>query len=89
MIFNSLTNKLFTDKGECIKQMYCQFKLNWDERIELKKNPGKRKCEYCDCLIMDTASMNDESLLTLIKQHPDSCLKIDLNQGNLINTHKC
>lgn len=84
MIFDPLTNKLYTDKRQFLKQMHCPFKLSWEELIESQGNPDKRMCEYCERSITDTANLSDESLLSLVKQKPDSCLKIDFNQTNLI-----
>jgi hypothetical protein len=42
-----------------------------------------RKCTNCNHLIVDTERLSDEDLLKIVRQNPDTCLKIDLNQDNL------
>jgi hypothetical protein len=42
-----------------------------------------RKCATCDHLIIDTEGMTDHELLKTVRQNPDTCLKVDLNQRNI------
>lgn len=81
MKFNPLTKDIYTNKGEFIKTMNCPYKMSWDN-LE-NTNSTMRKCTNCNHLIIDTENIADDELLKIIKQNPDTCLKIDLNQNNI------
>ena len=81
MKFDPITKNIYTDKDEFVKTMNCPVKMNWDN---LKvTNSTLRKCTNCDHLIVDTEALTDDKLLKMVRQNPDTCLKIDLNQRNL------
>ena len=82
MKLNLVTMDIHTDKGEYIKTLDCPFKINWDS-LEVV-NSGIRKCTNCDHVIIDTKDLTDNDLLQLVRQNPDTCIKIDLNQKNLL-----
>lgn len=81
MKFDPLTKDIYTDNGVFVKTMNCPYKMTWDN-LEIT-NSTMRKCKNCDHLIVDTESISDEDLLKIVKQNPETCLKIDLNQHNL------
>jgi hypothetical protein len=81
MKFNPLTKEIYTDKGEFVKTMNCPYKMNWDNLETTIIN--MRKCANCDHLIVDTEVLTDDELLKMVRQNPDICLKIDLNQQNI------
>ena len=81
MKFNPLTKAIYTDNGDFVKAMNCPYKVRWDN-LEATSS-STRKCTNCDHSILDTAALTDEDLLQIVRQHPDTCLKIDLNQHNL------
>lgn len=81
MKINPLTKTIYTDSGEFVKIMNCPYKVRWDN---LEANSSStRKCTNCDHSILDTAALTDENLLHIVRQDPDTCLKIDLNQYNI------
>lgn len=81
MKFDPLTKDIYTDKGEFVKTMNCPYKMRWDN-LEFT-NSSFRKCTKCEHLIVDTESLRDDELLKIVRQNPDTCLKIDLNQHNI------
>lgn len=81
MKFDLLTKDIYTDKDEFVKTMNCPYKMNWDN-LETTKST-LRKCTNCNHLIVDTESLTDDTLLKIVRQNPDTCLKIDLNQHNI------
>ena len=83
MKFNPLTNELFTDKGVFIKQLSCPLKAKWKDLAPIHGNASKRHCTACDNSILDTAYYDDETLLELLKEQPETCLKVNLNQHNI------
>lgn len=81
MKFDPLTKQVYTDKGEFVKTMHCPFKMSWDKLEPI--NSTLRKCSNCDFLIVDTGVLEDDDILKIVRQNPDTCLKINLNQHNI------
>ena len=81
MKFDPLKKELYTDTGELIKKLNCPYKMKWDD-LGLAKR-GYRKCSNCNHLIVDTELFTDNQILKMVKDNPDTCLKIDLNQNNI------
>ena len=81
MKFDPTKKEVYTDNDVFIKRMNCPYKMNWD-KLE-RTNSTFRKCSNCDHLIVDTEFLSDNQLLNMVKQNPDTCLKIDLNQQNI------
>ncbi|MCH6199022.1 hypothetical protein MMU07_05515 [Aquiflexum sp. LQ15W] len=81
MKFDPITKDVFTDQGEFIKQLYCPYKMNWAALEGTDSN--RRKCSNCDHFIINTEHLGDSELLKMVKQNPEVCLKIDLNQDNV------
>ncbi len=81
MKFNPLTKDIYTDNDEFVKRMHCPFQMNWDDLEHSRK--AKPLCVNCNRFIIDTQELADDELLTIIKQNPEACLKVDLNQENL------
>lgn len=81
MKFDPINKKVYTDAGEFVKQMHCPYKMQWDQLEAV--GGAHRKCSKCDHLIVDTGVMSDDELLKMVRDNPDTCLKIDLNQSNL------
>jgi hypothetical protein len=77
MKFNPNTKKLYTDKGEFIKQMHCPKDISW-ESMELTSNDLRRKCEHCKKEVLDTEFLKDEEVLFFTKLNPETCFRIKL-----------
>ena len=81
MRFDPIKKEVYSDQGEFIKKMNCPYKLNW---VSLEAtNTRFRNCSNCDRLVVDTKFLSDDELQNMVKQNPNTCLKIDLNQNNL------
>lgn len=81
MKFDPIKKELFTENGEFIKKMNCPYKVNWDN-LE-KSNSLSRRCLNCDQQIVDTEHLSDDALLIMMRENPNTCLKINLNQNNI------
>ena len=81
MKFDPIKKEVYTDNGEFVKQMNCPCKMNWDNLEVTSKT--FRKCSNCDHLIIDTKYLSDYELLNVVRENPETCLKIDLNQHNV------
>ena len=80
MKIDLLSRKLYTDSGTFLKKLHCPKKI---KNSDLETQNGKLNCTICSRSILDTAGMDDSKLLEVMKNHPQQCLKIDLNQQNL------
>ena len=87
MKFNPITNRLYTDDSNLIKKMYCPYtSLRWSDLSEIDGSMD-RFCAICENAVVETKDMSDESLLALLQEKPDTCLKIDWNQENVRIVH--
>jgi hypothetical protein len=82
MKFNPITKDIYTDNGKFIKTMNCPFKISWNRLEKITSNA--RKCLNCNHIVLDTKNVSDSELLKIVKENPKTCLKIDLNQKNII-----
>ncbi len=79
MKFDPINKDVYTDDGEFIKQLYCPYKIHWDN-LEISNNTFRR-CMNCDQLIVDTAFLSDYEILNLIRNNPNTCLETLTNQA--------
>lgn len=87
MKFNPLTNILYTDENKLIKKMHCPYpSLKWDNLSDLDDRMD-RHCDICEHSVIETKALSDDTLLQLIKEKPDTCLKVDFNQENIRILH--
>jgi hypothetical protein len=82
MKFNPTTKQVFTNSGELIKKLDCPFRMDW-EGME-KASDHHRSCTVCGRAVLDTEKFSDAELLARVKEDPQTCLKIGLNQENVI-----
>jgi hypothetical protein len=87
MKFNPHTNRLFTDNGTLIKLLHCPFRQNWTN-LNQTNDPASRQCQICQHPIIDTSHKTDQQLLAIVKSNPHACLKVDLEQDNIIMIHQ-
>jgi len=81
MKFNPLKKELYTDDSTLIKKMHCPYKLHWEALEE--SDTSDRKCNRCNHMIVNTAHLTDQTLLDMVLNNPDTCLKLDINQPNI------
>lgn len=64
--------------------MYCPYpSLNWSDLSQIDSSVD-RFCAICESNVVETKNMSDDSLFELLQNHPETCLKIDFNQKNII-----
>ena len=85
MKINPSTKEIFTATGTFVKRLYCPIHVKW--KAMKKIGDGSRICIECNKTIQDTASFNDTDLIKLIKNDPQACLKVNLNQDNVKIIH--
>ncbi len=86
MKFNPITQTLFINDGQFVKKLHCPFGVRWDGLVEAH-GATHRACSVCKHPILDTATMSDDDLLSKLRSAPDTCLKVNLDQPNLIVSH--
>ncbi len=82
MKFNPISNELFSNDGHLIKKLHCPFKVEWDN-LEVGSDKASRCCEICKKVIIDTVKLTDSEILSIVKDDPNTCLKLNFNQENL------
>jgi len=87
MKFNPITNELFSNEGNFIKQLHCPFKVEWDT-LKVNSDNRNRSCSICDREIMDTQYLEDSEIISFIEDTPHACLKLNFNQENLEIVYK-
>ena len=87
MKFNPNTNTLFTNEGALIKKLHCPLQARWDD-MHQSSDFRIRKCDGCRREVYDTALFKDPDLLRIVEKDPQTCLKVDLNQNNLIVSYE-
>jgi hypothetical protein len=87
MIFNPISNSLFTDESVFLKKLYCPYDIQWDD-LENLEDSSNKSCNICSKKIFDTKNLSEDEVKALIENDESVCLKLDMNQNNIrINTH--
>jgi hypothetical protein len=81
MKFNIKSRELYTNSGSLIKKLDCPLKIKFSQ-LTLDRL-GKLNCKNCKSEILDTAKFNDSEVLKKMKESPEQCLKVNLNQRNI------
>jgi hypothetical protein len=82
MKFNPVSQRLYTDDGQLIKQLECRFPVRWDE-MQQTGIPGVRRCDICEDGVIDSAGFSDEKIVQMVEQNNKLCLRVSLSQANL------
>lgn len=85
MIFNPESRELYSSSGDLLKKLHCPYDFSWDD-LE-KTNTYHRKCEMCKIQVIDTAYHTENSIVELLNKDPNTCLRINLDQKNIIVTN--
>ena len=82
MKYNPITRNLFTDENEFLKKLSCPKNANW-AAMPIDESERKRTCQFCKKEVVDTQFLADRELAELLKQAPETCLMLNLDQQNL------
>lgn len=82
MIFNPLTQDLFTDSKVFIKTLQCPYQLAWEE-LTPNDSTAHKTCHQCQHTVLDTESLSDDEVLSIVQLTGNTCLKVDFNQPNI------
>jgi len=83
MKYNPITQKLFTNDMIFIKQLSCPYNIRWDMLPKNNDDTEKRFCFLCQDYIYDTNELSDTKVLQMVKNKPDTCLKLSNEQKNI------
>jgi hypothetical protein len=86
MMFNPLTKELYTNSGEFIKQLQCPINMRVDGLKQITSFISS--CSICMNQVLDSSKFMDDEMLSILMDNDKTCLKIDLNQENIIVTTK-
>ena len=82
MQFNPISQKLFTDNGELIKELSCPYGLTWGQMSDIKRQ-GVKQCSICSSAVFDTLGLSDEEALNMVQKDPGVCFRISLESPNV------
>ena len=82
MIYNPITKSLYTDSKQLIKNMHCPYRYLSGSIID-----ENDFCKICEHTLVDSAKYSDEGLLQLLREEPNTCLKVNFNQDNIRISH--
>ena len=83
MVFNPITQQLFTNKGQLIKHLHCPLNMQWSE-LHPRENSREKRCEHCSRTIIKTDALSDEALLSLVTKDPQTCVQLEFEQENVL-----
>jgi hypothetical protein len=81
MKFDIKSRELYTNSGSLIKKLDCPLKIKFSQ-LALNQS-GKITCKNCNSEILDTAKFSDIEVQKKMKESPEQCLKVNLNQRNI------
>ena len=87
MKFNPITNRLYSNDGNLLKELHCPLNKQWENLSQAIPLKGKL-CEHCDKVIIDTSLLKEKDIIEEMQNDPGTCLKVDINQENLIITYE-
>jgi len=83
MKFNPVTKRLFTDSNDFIKQLHCPVGVSWSE-MSIIEGQEDRSCATCNKSIKDISNKSDSQVVRLVKDDPQICIKLDINNDDNI-----
>jgi hypothetical protein len=81
--FNPLNNTLLDRNKNVLKKLECIFESILKEET-YKESKGINPCIMCKNNVINTSIIHENELFELIQNNPNTCLKIDINQINII-----
>lgn len=84
MLFEPTTKTLYSNEGVFIKKTHCPLQMLWDDLKPIEGASEKKYCTNCSNIVLDTGELDDSVLVAIVQEKPDTCLKIDMNQTNLL-----
>jgi len=86
MKYNPITQELYTDAEVFLKKLHCPLAKRW-EQLDPTSSAQAKTCSTCNQPVYDTLLLEDSKLQEILKNAPETCLKVDLNQQNLTITY--
>ncbi len=82
--FDPIHGTLRDANGRVLKNLGCPKLKSWDSLLA-SSNTGamKRHCDSCDKSVTDTAHLTYEEVVDAVKQDPNVCFRVCLEQNNI------
>lgn len=81
--FNPTNNTLYDKNKTVLKKLECKF----ESRLPIETHKEfllNNRCPMCKIKVIDTSKISESKLVELININSNACLKIDINQTNII-----
>lgn len=79
-----LHNTLRDMHGRLLKKLVCPINKKWSGLTANTATAHARHCDNCEKSVTDTAMLTYEQVVDAIKQNPSVCLRVRLDQDNII-----
>lgn len=82
--FDPIHSTLRDINGRVLKKLGCPKLKSWDS-LAVSSDTGmmKRHCDSCEKSVIDTAFLTYEEVVDAVKQDPDVCFRVRLEQDNI------
>lgn len=68
--------KIYAANGELLKEIHCPKKVSINDLT--RNNRVSFNCNFCEREVLDTDQFSENELETILRDNPDTCLKINL-----------
>lgn len=68
--------KIYAANGELLKEIHCPKKVSINDLT--RNNRVSFNCNFCEREVLDTDQFSENELETILRENPDTCLKINL-----------
>ena len=70
--------------GHVLKKLVCPINKTWSGLTENSATASMRHCDNCEKSVTDTALLTYEQVVDAVRQDPNVCLRVRLDQDNII-----
>lgn len=82
--FDPVHRTLRDTDGRILKKVNCPKLKSWDSlSVSSDAQTLRRHCDTCEKSVIDTALLTYEEVVDAVKQDPQVCFRIRLDQGNI------
>ncbi|MDY0206917.1 MAG: hypothetical protein RBR82_09880 [Pseudomonas sp.] len=82
--FDPIHSTLRDMHGHVLKKLVCPINKTWSSLSSSDATASTRQCENCEKSVTDTSLLTYEQVVTAVEQDPDMCLRVRLDQDNII-----
>lgn len=82
--FDPIHRTLRDAYGRVLKKLGCPLNKTWNSLSSNDATARTRQCDNCEKSVTDTALLTYEQVVTAVQHDPNLCLRVRLDQDNII-----